>query len=78
MGKSSKEEGVDMRNYNLGTLCEFTVKNFWKKIDKENMSARVLKEKYLEFYIAHIQEINESVMKLVEKHSPSTLDDDDE
>ena len=72
MGKSSKEDGVDMRNYNIGTLCEFTIKNFWKKIDRKNTPARVLKEKYQEFYIAHIQEINESVIELHEKYGVST------
>lgn len=78
MGKSSKEDGVDMRNYNIGTLCEFTIQNFWKKIDRKNTPARVLKEKYQEFYIAHIQEINESVIKLHEKYGFSTIDNDDE
>lgn len=78
MGKSSKEDGVDMRNYNIGTLCEFTIKNFWKKIDRKNTPARVLKEKYQEFYIAHIQEINESVIKLHKKCGFSTIDNDDE
>lgn len=78
MGKSSKEDGVDMRNYNIGTLCEFTIKNFWKKIDRKNTPARVLKEKYQEFYIAHIQEINEAVIKLHKKCGYSTIDNDDE
>lgn len=78
MDKSSEENGVDMRNYNLGTLCEFTIKNFWKKIDRKNTPARVLKEKYQEFYIAHIQEINESVIKLHKKCGFSTIDNDDE
>ncbi len=78
MGKSSEENGVDMRNYNLGLLCEFTIKNFWKKFDKKNTPLDVRAKKYHEFYIAHYQEINESVMKLVEKHSPSSIDDDDE
>ena len=78
MGKSSKEDGVDMRNYNIGTLCEFTINNFWKKIDRKNTPAQVLKEKYQEFYIAHIQEINESVIKLHKKYGLSTIDNDDE
>ena len=78
MGKSPKEDGVDMRNYNIGTLCEFTIKNFWKKIDRKNTPARVLKEKYQEFYIAHYQEINESVIKLHKKCGFSTIDNDDE
>ena len=68
MGKSSKEDGVDMRNYNIGTLCEFTIKNFWKKIDRKNTPAEVLKEKYHEFYITHLQEIDESVRKLSKKN----------
>ena len=68
MGKILKEDGVDMHNYNVGLLCEFTAKNFWKKIDRKNTPTHVLKEKYHEFYITYHQEIDELVKKLSKKN----------
>lgn len=72
MYNSSKEDGADMRNYNIGLLCEFTVMNFWKKINRKNTPAEVLKEKYHEFYITHLQEIDESVRMLSKKNTFSS------
>lgn len=56
-------------NYNIGIFTDYTLQNFWKKIDHKHMSVKEIKEKYREFYEANLQPINESVKVLEEKHS---------
>ena len=55
-------------NYNIGIFTDYTLQNFWKKINHKNMGAKEIKEKYKEFYEANLQPINESVKALEEKY----------
>lgn len=46
--------------YNIGLLCDYTLQNFWKKLDK-NASVSEAKRMYEEFFNSNLNAINESV-----------------
>ena len=63
-GINNIKQDMENNNYNIGLLSDYTIKNFWKKIDHKHMSLDELKESYDKFYAENLQPINESVNEL--------------
>jgi len=49
------------RNYNIGLICDFTVNNFWRRIDRRRLSVNEAKQMYEDFLYNNFNSVNESV-----------------
>lgn len=47
--------------YNLGLACDYTLKNFWRTLDREKVTVAEAKQLYIDFLNSNSSAINESI-----------------